>query len=87
MAGNINSNHVTWVVGETYGVDQSGAQVTLATALPPATSAYQAYGSFGAGTAVPTGAPTGAPFYLVTPANDLYTWEGTAWFGPYGTHT
>jgi hypothetical protein len=33
----------------------------------------------GTGAAVPTGAPSGLPFYLRTNDNSLYVWDGSAW--------
>lgn len=77
MAGNLNSTPVMWNVGDTTGRDITGGTV----ALPVGPTVV------GAGSAVPTAAPAGAPLYVDTDNDDLYVWTGAAWLGPYSKAT
>ena len=75
LAGNMNSDSVIWNVGDTTGHAPGGASATI-----PGDDV-----SVGSG--VPTGAPTGEPFYVNTANNKLYAWTGSAWVAISGANT
>jgi len=85
MAG-FSNNATFWNVGE--GTGRNGA--SGGTALSPTASvaiSVSAVAVIGSGSATPTAAPSGAPFYIDTDTDDLLAWNGTAWVGPYSTAT
>jgi hypothetical protein len=77
MAGTIGNGGIFWNVGDTTGRDDAGVAQPI-----PVSAADEA--KVHTGTDTPTATPTGAPFYIKTPADDLYVWVTNTWVGPYG---
>lgn len=75
MAGNLNSTSVHWQVGDSTGHNDAGQTV----AVPG--------NQVSSGTAAPSGAPSGSPFYVNTTNNKLYAWTGSAWVAISGANT
>jgi hypothetical protein len=76
MAGNTNTPPAIWNVGDSVGKGFAGGTAAL-----PASPSY-----VGTGTDTPTASPpaAGSPLFILTPAEELFVWGGTAWVGPYG---
>jgi fructose 1,6-bisphosphatase len=84
MAGQVSSDAVMWVAGEASGKDETGATVTISTAL--ADSLLSAV-TFAAG--VPSGAPADntGPLYINSANHKLYAWDGSVWVPASGFNT
>lgn len=70
--GDNTANSVIWVAGESKGYNVSGAT----TAVP---SVSLLAGAVNVGSATPTVAPTGSPYFVNTKTQKESFWDGTSW--------